>query len=135
MSWLTLLYPYGGIAIFKDFFGVQFSIIHETNQGAAWGSFADYAPYLLVIRVGLIVILSVYLLFISKNPSIQFPLSLIIAGAIGNVLDILWYSHVIDMFYFKFGSYSYPVFNIADSVIFIGVFWLVIQSFFQKKRS
>lgn len=133
MSWYSLIYPYGGIAVFKDFFGIQFSLVHEINQGAAWGMFSKYPQILIVLRVILILALLAYLIFGKKDKNIKAPLTLILAGAIGNVLDVIWYGHVIDMFYFKFGSYSYPIFNVADSAIFVGALWLIFQSLFQKK--
>lgn len=135
MSWLTPFFPYGGVGIFKDFLGIQFAIVHEINYGAAWGFFSDYAYYLFIFRILFILALMAYLIFCPKSRLYMWPLTLIIAGAIGNVLDVAWYGYVIDMFYFKFGSYSYPVFNVADSFIFIGVFWLIFQSLFNKKRA
>jgi signal peptidase II len=135
MNWYNLLYPYGGIGIFENFLGIQFSIVHETNKGAAWGSFADHPLALLVVRSILIFALIVYLVFSKSGYRHRFPLILIISGAIGNVIDIFLYSHVVDMFYFKFGSYSYPVFNVADSFIFIGIIWLLLQGFSKKSTA
>ena len=61
---------------------------------------------------------------------------MVAAGALGNVLDIFLYGHVVDMFYFVFWGWSYPVFNLADASIFIGIATLAIVSlFFQKRKS
>lgn len=128
------LYPYGGVGVFQHFFGIEFSIVHETNKGAAWGVFADFQPYLMVLRVILVGILLSYIIFFNRQESFQMPLTLIVAGAIGNVIDFFVYGHVVDMFHFVFGDYYFPVFNIADSAIFIGVVWIFLRSvFFQKK--
>lgn len=125
-------YPYGGIAVFKNFFGIEFSIIHATNRGAAWGILADYQIYLLFFRIFLILGLLTYVIFFNKRSNWGIPLALITAGACGNVLDYFLYGHVVDMFHFIFWGYDYPVFNIADSAIFIGIFWLLIISWNDK---
>lgn len=132
MNW-SLSYPYGGIGVFKDFFGTQFSIVHETNKGAAWGSFSEYQHILLWLRIVLIVGLFFYILFYNRKGNSLSPLTFIIAGAIGNVIDFFFYGHVVDMLYLKFDSYSYPVFNLADSAILLGVVWLAMQTLVKKK--
>jgi signal peptidase II len=121
------VYPYGGIGIFKDFFGVEFSLVHATNTGAAWSLFSDHASGLLILRLILITGL-IFFLFKEKSPYLKLPIGLIIAGALGNILDIFFYGHVIDMFYFVFWGYSYPVFNVADSAICLGVFLYILNS-------
>lgn len=130
-----LPYPYGGLAIFQDFFGINFSINHQTNTGAAWGLFPNSHHILLYIRLGIIVILSIYLLLFNKNLRSQIPFSFIIAGALGNVLDSLFYGHVVDLFFFQFWGYDFPVFNCADSFIFLGVAWLSILNLKSEKKT
>jgi signal peptidase II len=113
MNGHALWYPYNGIGIFKNFLGIEFSITHATNRGAAWGMLANYQSWLL---------------FFNKNKKILIPLSLVAAGALGNILDYYLYGHVIDMFHFVFWGFSCPVFNIADSAIFIGIAWIFLSS-------
>jgi signal peptidase II len=121
-------YPYGGIGVFKEFLGIEFSLNYMANKGAAWGVLGDYQIPLLILRVGLIFGLLVYF-FKNKTPSIlQIPLVLIIAGAVGNVLDYFIYGHVIDMFHFVLWGYDFPVFNVADSAISIGIGLLFLLS-------
>ncbi len=134
MSASTPIYPYGGIAVFQDWHGIDFSIIHVNNKGAAWGMFASIQSYLLYARVMIIGGLLTYLFFFKSDPYRKFCLMLICTGAIGNVIDYFVYGHVIDMFYFTFWGFSYPIFNIADSSIFCGIALLLIQSFFSKRK-
>jgi signal peptidase II len=126
-------YPYGGIPVFKDWVGIEFSINYMTNTGAAWGAFSDYQLPLILLRIFLIIGLCVY--FFSYNVSTsrlwQISLALIIAGAIGNVLDFFIYGHVIDMLHFVLRGYDFPIFNIADSAITTGVVSLFILSWLQ----
>ena len=131
---LNFSYPYGGIPIFKDFMGIEFSLGHVHNKGAAWGVLAEYSNTLLVMRCVSVVAIILYLVFFNKVRSYDLPLILIIAGAIGNILDFLIYGSVIDMFHFNFWGYDYPLFNIADSSIFIGVVCFFALSLFSKKN-
>lgn len=130
----SLWYPYGGIGVFKNFLGVEFSINHTINHGAAWGMFAEAQDFLLVLRMIMIAGLIAYLLFYNKNKAWQLPLVFITMGALGNVIDTFMYGHVVDMFHFVLWGYDFPVFNVADSCITIGVAWLFISSLLQSQK-
>jgi len=132
MNYASPIYPYGGIGVFKDWHGIEFSITHVINKGAAWGAFASLQQYLLYFRLVIIGGLLTYLFFVKNSSYSKLALTLIATGAIGNVIDYFVYGHVVDMFYFVFWGYSYPVFNIADAAIFSGIFMLVTSSLFQK---
>lgn len=125
-------YPYGGIGVFKDFFGIEFSICHTINKGAAWGILGNFQHTLLVVRIILILGVIAYLGFFNKDKSRQIPLVLIISGALGNILDYFRYGHVVDMFHFVLWGYDFPVFNLADTAIFLGVCWMMLLSFSMK---
>ncbi|MEI8125419.1 MAG: signal peptidase II [Parachlamydiaceae bacterium] len=135
MRFYSLWYPYGGIGVFKDFLGIEFSISHQTNHGAAWGIFADHELPLLYLRIALVICLCGYAVFFNKHSSWNIPMALIVAGATGNIIDYFIYGHVVDMLHFVLWGYDFPVFNIADSAIFIGVFSLMALSCFEKKSS
>lgn len=127
-------YPYGGIPVFQNFLGVSCSIVHAMNKGAAWGMLASLQIFLLYLRIAIIGGLFIYFLFFNKDRARDFPYVCILAGAIGNVVDFFVYGQVVDMIYFTFGPYSYPIFNVADSAIFCGVAFLLLQSFWSKKK-
>lgn len=129
-SWLW--YPYGGIGIFKKFLGIEFSISHQINHGAAWGVLADYQIPLLYLRMALIIFLLIYAIFFNKHHNWEIPFALIIGGAIGNVVDFFLYGHVIDMLHFVLWGYDFPVFNLADTAIFLGVTSLLVISTFEN---
>lgn len=135
MDQYSLWYPYGGIGVFKNFLGTEFSIVHATNHGAAWSLFSDYQGYLMVLRFLLAAGLVIYLFFYNTRQSWIAPLSLIVAGAIGNIIDYFVYGHVIDMFQFTFWGRPYPIFNIADSAISVGILWLVLLSLPEEKTT
>lgn len=121
-------YPFGGIPVFENFFGISFSLNLAYNTGAAWGFFQGSAGLLFVLRAGVIVGLLVYLFFAKQRPVYLIPLWLVATGAIGNALDYLLYGHVIDFFHFVFWGYSFPIFNWADSMITLGVIGLLFLS-------
>jgi signal peptidase II len=127
-------YPFGGIAVFQNFFGIDLSLIYVKNKGAAWGSFSSHQLPLQFFRVSVIGVLLYY--FFQKNLSFYplLALGLIIAGALSNVFDFFYYGFVIDMINFTFWNYPYPTFNIADSSIFIGVVIYILWSFFEKEE-
>lgn len=125
-------YPYGGIGLFQNFFGIDFCINYVTNKGVAWGLFASYPFLLLVIRILLIFLISIYAYFFSKGFFRQLSLLLIITGAVGNIFDSFYYGFVIDLFHFTLWGYSFPVFNVADSLIFLGIAAMITLSFTQK---
>ncbi|MCB1111958.1 MAG: signal peptidase II [Chlamydiales bacterium] len=130
----TLWYPYGGIGVFENFYGIEFSISHAVNYGAAWSLFSEHQDYLMVFRILFVAAITVYALFLNKNRRWDMPLALVVSGAISNIVDYFIYGHVVDMFHFVFWSYDYPVFNVADSAICIGILWLFLLSFCNDKK-
>ncbi len=127
-------YPYGGLAVFQNILGIDFCITKVTNSGAAWGIFSSYPIVLLIIRCATMLSVFIYACFLNDQKKRQLPLFLIIIGALGNILDFGIYGFVVDMFHLTFWGYSFPVFNFADSMIFLGISTLLLQSLFQKRK-
>ncbi len=134
LSILENSFPFGGIPIFEDLFGISFSLNYIENQGAAWGLFAGYQDLLLLFRLAVIGFLFIYILSMKKENPHHFPILLIFSGAVGNVIDYFLYGHVVDMFHFVFWGYSFPIFNIADSLITLGALWFIALAFLEKKE-
>lgn len=132
MQWFNIFYPYGGIGIFKI---AKFSVSlnYVANKGVAWGFFASYSRILLVIRILIVIAIILYLIFHKIDFKKTFAIILILSGAVGNVLDFFFYGHVVDMVHFRIYSYSYPLFNLADCFIIIGIILLYFTSFKRKK--
>jgi signal peptidase II len=124
------------MAVFRDWLGgINFSINHVTNTGAAWGMLSTFDKALLILRIVLILFIAIYLFAFNMKRERQLPFSLILTGAIGNVVDHFAYGHVIDMFHFSFWGHSFPVFNIADATIFSGVALMFLIPYLQKQCS
>ncbi len=115
-------------------FGIDFMISFATNRGAAWGLFANFQTVLMTIRILIVLGLLAYLFFINDKRGAIIPLVLIISGAAGNIVDFFLYGYVIDFFDFNLWGYAFPVFNLADTWITLGVIWLFLLTFFVKKE-
>ena len=134
IEFASSLFPYGGIGIFKDFFGIDFCITHAANIGGAWNLLSTHPNLLLYLRLVIILSLFIFIIFFNKQSSRNIPFILIAIGAIGNILDTFIYGAVVDMLYFNLWGYSFPIFNIADTMIFCGVSSLMVQMLLQKNR-
>lgn len=134
MSPFDSVYPFGGIGLFSHFFGVSFSINYVVNTGAAWGAFSGHSGLLFILRTAIIFGMFAYLLFSKKQTTPKIPLWIVATGALGNAIDYCVYGHVVDFLHFTFGGHSFPLFNIADSCITLGVLGLLIFSRSGKKQ-
>ncbi len=132
-SYSSAFFPYGGIGVFRGWMGVDFSIVHVINRGGAWGMLASKHDYLLLMRIVIITALIIYLFAFNRIRGRMIPFAMIIGGALGNVIDCFVYQHVIDMFYFNLWGYSFPVFNIADAAISLGVAFIFIHTLFSRR--
>ena len=115
-----------------------FDIVLVYNRGVSFGMFGNlgtWGPLILSgLAIGIIVFLSVWLLR-AKNRGELFSISLIIGGALGNVIDRLQDGAVTDYLDFYAGSFHWPAFNIADICISIGVLCLLVVSWRDKSNN
>ena len=106
------------------FKGKKFFIFnYSENTGTAFSLFPGLNTILIVIGL-IILILLIYFYFKTKN-LIQLSLLLIISGTIGNLIDRIFFGYVRDFIDFKI----WPIFNIADSLIVIGVILILLKEF------
>lgn len=117
-------YPFGGIGVFQNFLGMSCSLNTIVNTGAAWGIFPHHTFLLLTIRAGIVALLVAYILF--GKAKHRLFLWLIVTGAIGNIIDMVYYGYVIDFVHVRILGWSFPIFNFADACITIGVALLVL---------
>ena len=105
------------------------NITHVRNTGAAWSLFSNQTILLLIVST--IVIIGI-ILYIKKNKPTniieKIAYSMILGGAIGNFTDRILYGYVIDFIDITLFGYNYPIFNLADTFIVIGVIILIIIS-------
>jgi len=114
-------FPFGGFALL-EWSGLTFSLNTVVNTGIACGLLPGWPTLLLALR--LIIIAALFFWLFRRPTQSVLPLWLIAAGAIGNVVDMIQYGYVIDFLHFRFFGWSFPIFNLADSLITIGAILL-----------
>jgi signal peptidase II len=121
---LQLNYP---VVLIKNF--LNLTLVH--NRGAAFGFFQN--QLLMFVFISILVIAFIFHNLRNKKNSIIFKLSLslILGGAIGNLIDRLRFGFVIDFLDLR----VWPVFNLADSAISIAAFLLIWELFFKKNAA
>jgi signal peptidase II len=132
--WILQVFGLGEtVPVIADFF----NLTYVRNQGAAFGLFAQSHPFFRVpffIVVPLVALSSIGYLFYKIRPQenrLAVSLSLIIAGAIGNLMDRLMLGYVVDFLDFHWHwKYHFPAFNVADSAICIGVGLVMLDLLF-----
>ena len=114
------------------FFWFDFQLAH--NTGAAFGFLNGAGGWQHVFFGGLALLVSQALIFMMRallahERHLAVAYSLIIAGAIGNLIDRIVYQYVVDFIHVFYSGWHFPNFNIADSVIFIGAALLIAEAF------
>ena len=118
-----------------------FDITYTQNPGAAFSMFVDLPPMvrLLMLCTLSTIAIVVLLVMLARSEEISlmsFALALVLAGAAGNLIDrALRGGHVIDFIRVHYYGASYPIFNVADSAISVGVALIILSTFLSKKES
>jgi len=118
-----------------------FDLTYVQNKGAAFGFLAHTDPafrdpfFIIVPCLALVGVFYIFLKIPERAYLVMTAMSLIISGAIGNLLDRLELGYVVDFLYFHWYSAYYPAFNVADSAICIGVAIALWDAFMDKKNS
>lgn len=112
-----------------------FYITSHRNRGAAWGILQGQMWFFYVITVAVIIGIIYYMKkSVNEGALFKWSLALMLGGAIGNFIDRLFRKEVVDFIHsFPFG-YNFPIFNIADSSLVIGVGLLIIHMLVEEKK-
>lgn len=118
-----------GEVIFNDY--LAFDLTY--NRGVTWGIGDSWGGVSIIILHALtcliIALLLNYTVYRYKKGLSIYPEILILAGALSNLLDRFVYGAVVDFISLSYGSYSWPIFNIADIAIVMGVFLIFCRIF------
>jgi len=112
-----------------------FNLTLSYNTGAAFSFLSEAGGWQrwFFIAMALIVSTAIVIWMRKLSPQdkwVAIALGMVLGGALGNVIDRILFGHVIDFLHVYYQQWSWPIFNIADSAIFVGVAILLIDSFF-----
>ncbi|HWS40592.1 MAG TPA: signal peptidase II [Arenimonas sp.] len=135
-DWLTKIWALSSLEYMKSIEVIpgfwNWTLVH--NRGAAFSFLAQAGGWQQWLFSALAVIISVACVFMLKKADRQdwrtaLPLALIVGGALGNLIDRIRFGYVIDFVHWYYGSFHWPVFNLADSAISIAAVLLIAFSF------
>ena len=113
-----------------------FSITYVQNTGAAWSILSGRQTFLVWVSVIEIAVIAWFFFRNRKNSNRLYmtALTLILGGAFGNLIDRVCLHYVRDFLDFIIFGYDFPVFNIADSALCIGVGLLILDMWLEERR-
>lgn len=141
-KWLIVTRMHLGqvIPVWGDFF----AITSHRNRGAAWGILQDQRLFFIIITVFILAGIIFYLVRNIRMGKRLLPLALsvLLGGALGNFIDRVRHGEVVDFLQFVFDFrgvgipfiYDFPIFNVADSCIFIGISLIFLDALLEARR-
>lgn len=115
-----------------------FDLVHVRNKGAIFGIFSQSRSQLvhILLMLASLVALALVIYYFFKTAIseklLKISLSLILAGALGNLIDRIFRGYVIDFLDFSIKGWHWPSFNVADSCISVGALLLIFILFFKR---
>lgn len=130
--WISRVFAYGESVAVTDFFNLV--LVH--NSGAAFSFLSNAGGWQRWLFSVVAVIASVWIIWLLRKYKQEklfcFALTLILGGALGNLIDRAAYGYVVDFLDFYWSTYHFPAFNIADSAVTCGAGLLLWESFTKK---
>ncbi len=123
MKYVIKTYLTKTITIIPNFFYLTYT----ENEGAAWGIFQGKTYLLIGISILCFIVLLREVITKQNSKITSISYMFILGGLVGNLFDRIFYGYVTDYLQFTFGNYSFPIFNLADIVIVVGIFLLLIE--------
>lgn len=128
------------LALYEDIVVLPvFNITHVHNYGAAFSFLSDAGGWQRYFFTAIAVLISVLLIYwILRTPAKQkltlVSYSLILGGALGNLLDRLLHGFVVDFLHFYYQNWHFPAFNVADIAISVGAAGMILDALFEHKQ-
>lgn len=113
------------VVVIKDFFRI--TIVH--NTGGAWSILNNYSYIFIIFSIIALIVLIKFMFSFKNNLRNNIAFALTISGILSNLADRMFLGYVRDFLDFKIFNYDYPIFNIADIAIVLGVFLLIVAIF------
>jgi signal peptidase II len=138
---LTKLWVQHSMALYENIEVLPvLNIYHTFNPGAAWSMLASAGGWqrwmfsILAIAVSIALLVWLRRLAVATHALLVGGLTLIVGGAIGNLIDRLYLGHVVDFIQAHWGNAYFPSFNVADSAISIGAALVIFDSLREARR-
>ncbi|AST92124.1 signal peptidase II [Sutcliffiella cohnii] len=110
-------------------------ITSHRNPGAAWGILAGQMTFFYIVTLIVVIGLIYYIMKLPKDQKIfGIALSLMLGGAIGNFIDRLFRKEVVDFVNTYIFTYDFPIFNVADSALVVGVGIVLVLTLLEGKK-
>lgn len=105
--------------------GISFGLLNQQNATVFW----------ILTILAILIVIGIFVYILSQKSSRKIiPLSMVMGGAIGNIIDRFWHGAVVDFLDFHLYNYHWPAFNVADSCIVVGVFLLMADNYSDAKK-
>jgi signal peptidase II len=116
-----------------------FNVVRAHNTGAAFSFLAGAGGWQRWFFTGIGIVAAIFMVWMLKSHPGQklfsFAISLILGGAIGNVIDRLLYGYVVDFLDFHWKATHFPAFNVADAAISVGAVCLILDELLRVRRA
>ncbi|WP_342389025.1 signal peptidase II [Salinicoccus bachuensis] len=114
--------------------GEYLELTSHRNSGAAWGMFQGQMIFFYVVTlIVLAILVYVYIKEAKGNFLLQLAIVMLIAGSLGNFIDRILFQEVVDFIDVLIVFYDFPIFNVADSALTVGVILMLLEFFFIGK--
>ena len=127
-------YQYGDSTYITSFF----NIVRAHNTGAAFSFLASASGWQRWFFIGLGFVAAIFIVWMLRSHGGQkmfaWALSLILGGALGNVIDRMLHGYVVDFLDFHVAGRHFPAFNLADSAITLGAILLILDELLRMRR-
>jgi len=128
-AWITSHFVYGETLVVLS----VFNLVLAHNTGAAFSFLSDAGGMQRWLFSIIAIVASAWIVWLLRRHGSQLlfalALSMILGGALGNLIDRIAYGYVVDFLQFHWDEHYFPAFNLADSAITCGAFILILDSF------
>ncbi len=119
------------VLVIEDFFYI--TVVH--NTGGAWSIFSNHSYLFIIASIVAIVLLIKFMFGFKDNLRNNIAFASLFGGIFSNLADRIFLGYVRDFLDFKIFGYDYPIFNIADMAIVLGVILLIVAVIKGEDRS
>lgn len=112
-----------------------FYLTSHRNRGAAWGILQGQMVFFYIVTIIVILGVIYYMQKYARNDILlAIGLSFVLGGAFGNFIDRVFRQEVVDFFDFYIFNYNFPIFNVADSALTVGVVFVIIATILDERK-